>query len=283
MLSPLVQLRVACGVCAGVAVGTTAFRLLVRFRKNRLWIDDILAAFSMCALTTQLVAIFLTPNQRNGVARYYLIATMFYAAIWSARLSIMFAVIRIARTLQPTRFLYFIAALFLLTWIILTVQVFWECEPNPSWKRMKMPQCTLSRGVPIIQIVTDVLSDSSLLVVTSRLFLIFQEKKLRWRLTVIFGTCIITTVVSFVHAAYLIEAKGITILTAAVVEDSTSLIVCNIPVIVTAIIKLRKQDTLPSSPDDLPNFCVPGTPVSETRPISATLIISGSGSHKYSP
>lgn len=45
-----------------------------------------------------------------------------------------------------------------------------------------------------------------------------QEKKLRYRLIMIFGTCVITTVVSFVHAAYLFEVKEGPILIAGVVE-----------------------------------------------------------------
>lgn len=74
---------------------------------------------------------------------------------------------------------------------------------------------------PIIRSTADIVSDSILLLIPIRMLIAIQEKKLRYRLIMIFGTCVITTVVSFVHAAYLFEVKEGPILIAGVVEVTT--------------------------------------------------------------
>lgn len=156
----------------------------------------------MCTLVVQLAAVFTDPGHDTGVLRYYLMATMFYASIWSARLSILFSIIRVTRTFRRTVPLLIISGIFLLTWLLLTAQLYWECEVQTAWKHLEIPQCHLSRAVAIFQIISDVIADSILLVVPVRLFMIIKEKKLRYRMIFIFGTCIVTTIVSTVHAAF---------------------------------------------------------------------------------
>lgn len=51
--------------------------------------------------------------------------------------------------------------------------------------------------------------------------MVIQDRSLRYRIMVIFGTCILTTVVSTVHAAYIFQAKLDDRLVVAVVEAST--------------------------------------------------------------
>ncbi|XP_006461762.1 hypothetical protein AGABI2DRAFT_178789 [Agaricus bisporus var. bisporus H97] len=203
----LFTLRVTCGTCVSVAILTTLVRITVRLRRqSRVWVDDALAVLSSAALIIQLVVVFLDPVQHNGVVRYYLISNMFYAAIWSARLSILFSLIRITQNLRSNRIFYIFGAIFLLTWLVLTAQLYWECEAKSAWKEMKVPQCDLSSAVAICQIIADLMSDMSL-----------------------------------VHAAYIFQSKAIPILIAAFVENSVSLIVCNIPIMVMAVVKFQEN------------------------------------------
>lgn len=77
-----ISLEVACGVCTGFAIIATMFRLLIRFRRSRLWIDDVshifnqlgqnsithnlqkvLATISACALLAQLLILFINPGE----------------------------------------------------------------------------------------------------------------------------------------------------------------------------------------------------------------------------
>jgi hypothetical protein len=48
---------------------------------------------------------------------------------------------------------------------------------------------------------------------------------------------VVTTIVSLVHAAYIIDTGGIRVLIAALVEDCMSLTVANLPIVTTAFIR----------------------------------------------
>lgn len=52
----------------------------------------------------------------------------------TARLSILFSVIRITPPGSPKRILYGLVGSFVVVWIILFSQVFWVCENQPLWK-----------------------------------------------------------------------------------------------------------------------------------------------------
>ncbi|GLB42039.1 putative expressed protein [Lyophyllum shimeji] len=102
-------------------------------------------------------------------------------------------------------------------------------------------------GVVVLQLVTDIVSDSILIIAPLRLLRNLSDRKLRRRLTVIFSTCLITTAVSLVHAAFLFIHAAIKVLIAAIVECSVSLIVCNVPVVATSLLRVlrgqRASDT----------------------------------------
>jgi hypothetical protein len=48
--------------------------------------------------------------------------------------------------------------------------------------------------------------------------MVITDRKLRYRAMIIFGTCIVTTIVSLVHAAYIFQALDTSILISAFVE-----------------------------------------------------------------
>lgn len=108
---------------------------------------------------------------------------------------------------------------------------------------MEIPQCDLSIAVAICQIVgefvildnvwielefrsffffllleADVTSDTVLLVAPIRMFMVITDRKLRYRAIMIFSTCIMTTIVSLVHAVDIFQSKSLPILITAVVE-----------------------------------------------------------------
>ncbi|GLB37665.1 putative expressed protein [Lyophyllum shimeji] len=74
-----------------------------------------------------------------------------------------------------------------------------------------------------------------------RLLRNLRDRKLRNRLTVIFSTCLITTAVSLVHAAFIFVHAGHKEVIAAIVEDCVSLIVCNIPVVFTSLLRIQRE------------------------------------------
>ncbi|KAJ7132185.1 hypothetical protein C8R44DRAFT_698538 [Mycena epipterygia] len=235
---PLTRIFITSVVCSSVAILTTIYRLFIR--RSRLWTDDGCAIFSTCILLLQVASVILHSDVDSGmkrstrIAAYYLIAITFYAIIWSARLSILFSIIRIDPNGIRRRFLLGVAFVFLGACIILIAQLFWICERNPQWKNGATPQCPLGRQVVIFQLISDVVSDTLLIVAPLQLLWHLEDKGLRRRLCIIFSTCIVTTIVSLVHAAMILTGVGPKVLVAAVVEDSVSLIVCNMPIVVIA-------------------------------------------------
>jgi hypothetical protein len=72
----------------------------------------------------------------------------------SARLAILFSIIRIDPSPTRRRRLLAVAALFFTVAVILITQLFWVCEPEPGWKDAKSPQCKLNQQVAICQLVS---------------------------------------------------------------------------------------------------------------------------------
>ncbi|KAJ7156897.1 hypothetical protein C8R43DRAFT_883603, partial [Mycena crocata] len=233
--------------CASVAILSTIYRLFIR--RSRLSTDDGCAIFSTCILLLQVASVFLHADIDSALSRsiriaaYYLIAVTFYAIIWSARLSILFSVIRIDPNGTRRSFLLIFGLAFLVVCFILIAQLFWVCEQHHiRWKDAPTPQCPLSREVVIFQLISDVVSDTVLVAAPLQLLWHLEDQSLRRRLCIIFSTCIITTIVSLVHAAMILTGRGPKILIAAVVEDCVSLIVCNLPIVITASLHVCQSE-----------------------------------------
>ncbi|KZV81495.1 hypothetical protein EXIGLDRAFT_755554 [Exidia glandulosa HHB12029] len=253
LTNPLIEIKITSSVCSTVAIGMTVFRLYVR--RGRYWYDDAWALFSLLALFVQIASVFMhVPNPAqltkvNRVAAYYILATSFYAVIWSARLSILFSVIRLEPHTSTRKRLYWAALALFLTVCFLISQLFWVCEPEPGWKDLPSPQCTLNKEVAICQLVTDILSDALLVIAPLRMIRHVANTSLRRRLYFIFSTSVVTTIVSLVHAAYILRTGGTKVLVAAIVEDTVSLMVANLPVAATAAMRAAGVKIGPEAED----------------------------------
>lgn len=73
----------------------------------------------------------------------------------SARLAILFSIIRLDPSPTRRRRLLAVAALFFTVAVVLIVQLFWVCEPEAGWKDTKSPQCKLNKQVAICQLVCE--------------------------------------------------------------------------------------------------------------------------------
>ncbi|KIJ37406.1 hypothetical protein M422DRAFT_177900, partial [Sphaerobolus stellatus SS14] len=248
--------------CSTVAVLSTVYRLIIR--RERLWWDDVCFAYrsvkainmfskawafiSMVALFIQISSVFMhvPHSSKRSMPSYYLMATSFYAIIWSARLSILFSIIRLDQNPKRKKTLLYISSIYILVAVLLLAQLFWVCEPEQShnhWKDFDTPQCTLNKQVAICQLISDIIADLTLLIAPIKLFSEMGDKRLQIRLLIIFSTCIVTTIISLVHATYILMQGGPKVLIAAVVEarDCMSLFVCNVPVVATALLRLREN------------------------------------------
>ncbi|KAF5379013.1 hypothetical protein D9615_006052 [Tricholomella constricta] len=240
---PLVKIGITSVLCTVPAIAITIYRLWIR--RGRYWADD---AWALCSAVAQLVLfsgafVRISNSSRKNVmiAAYYLMAAAFYSVIWFARLSILFSIIRIDPSASRRRRLLIVASCFLILYVVLICQLFWVCEPVPRWKEKATPQCPLPSQVIILQLVTDILADTILIVAPLKLIRNLSDQRLRRRLTIIFSTCLVTTIVSLVHAAFLFVRPDYKVVIAAIVEVCVSLIVCNIPVVVTSLLQFRRE------------------------------------------
>ncbi|KAJ6559750.1 hypothetical protein B0H19DRAFT_1145734 [Mycena capillaripes] len=238
----LTQLKITSATCSFFALGATAYRIYKR--RDRLWADDAWALFASIALIIQVVAVFLhipPPNHLSHTTRiavYYLTATTFYLIVWASRLSILFSIVRIDPSIARCRRLLCVAVAFFMTALLLLGQLFWVCESKHSWKNLPNPQCGLPLQVAIFQIITDVISDSILLFAPLPLFRSLLDKSLSVKLTIIFSVCVVTTIVSLVHASFILKDDDIRIPFSGILEGCLSLVVANIPVIITTMIDI---------------------------------------------
>ncbi|KAJ3554409.1 hypothetical protein NM688_g3128 [Phlebia brevispora] len=230
---------------------TRTIRLADRTRNRLLWWDDAWAAVAFAFAIVFMTAVEMhleDPNkhtQRVKIAVYYLCAHFFYLVAWSAKLSILFTVIRISSFGTMRRLLVGVAFIFGILYIILFAQIFWVCDKQPGWKTQPLPQCFLGRNVAIAQVICDVFSDTVLIVAPIRLvYRVHLSRSQKIRLTAIFSTTILTTVVSLNHAVWVLTAGGLKEALAAVIQTSVSLIVANLSVVVALVFRISTEDSV---------------------------------------
>ncbi|KIO02108.1 hypothetical protein M404DRAFT_59936, partial [Pisolithus tinctorius Marx 270] len=227
------------------ATVVTSFRLFVRARQRRLWLDDAWAALAMVFDIMFLVVGWLYLfdyaqfPQETRVALYYLIDQSFYAVIWSSRISILYTVVRLTFPGSLRRWLVRTTIAFMVTWMILGAQIFWTCETTTGWKTQPLPHCNIGRNVAIAQIITDVLGDTILILAPFRLiYKVRLTKAQKIRLLSVFSTSAVTTVVSLIHAYYVLTDGELKETIAGIVEVSVSLIVANLSVVVAFLFRI---------------------------------------------
>ncbi|KIK32730.1 hypothetical protein CY34DRAFT_18840 [Suillus luteus UH-Slu-Lm8-n1] len=219
----LTQTEVADIVITIIAIIVTSFRLYVRVRQGRLWIDDAWATLGMMFDFILLITLCLYMQD-------YVPGTF-------------------------RRVLMFTAIAFGTVWALLFSQLWWICEHNSAWKTQPFPQCDLGRSVAITQIITDVLGDSILILAP---FCLIYRVRLSWgqkvRVLSVFSASAITTIVSLTHAYYIYSGGGLKEVLAAMIEASISLIVANLSVVIAFLFNLNAEDDAPSSPAPIITF-----------------------------
>ncbi|KAI5996853.1 hypothetical protein F5J12DRAFT_746234 [Pisolithus orientalis] len=268
------QTEVAGTVLLSVSAVVTSFRLFVRMRQGRLWLDDAWAAVAMMINIGFLVVLWLylqdyAQYPRNTkVALYYMGTQFFSAGVWSSRISILFTVVRMTFPGSLRRWLVRTAIAFFMTAIILGAQIFWTCEAESGWKSQPRPQCDLGRNVAIAQIITDVLGDTILILAPFHLiYKVRLTKPQKLRLLSIFSASGATTVVSLTHAYYLLSNGGLKEVLAAIVELSISLIVANLSVVVAFLFRISTEESTTPAPLELKSIITFGSqPIRKRAP-----------------
>ncbi|KAJ7930552.1 hypothetical protein B0H13DRAFT_1702687 [Mycena leptocephala] len=247
MVATIPQLRIVLCVTIPFACLITYLRLYVRYSRGKLWWDDFWAFMcTLCSITFVAASMLHVSDptkipQHIKVSIYYMCAQFFYAVVWTARISILFTVIRLSFG-QFRRMLFWTAIVFFVAWLILFSQVWWVCERQPGWKENLIPQCALGLDVAIAQLITDVISDLLLVAAPMRLLWRVQlQRGLKLRLRAVFATTLIGTAVSLYHAYCVLRFSGIPEFLAATLQLAVSLLVANLPVMVAVVFKLKSD------------------------------------------
>ncbi|KAJ7900996.1 hypothetical protein B0H14DRAFT_3123600 [Mycena olivaceomarginata] len=228
----------------GIAMLTTLFRLTVRVRTRKCWLDDAWVIVALSSSIIMLVSMWL--RTIPGQSKYTFIVTY-----WASRMSVIFSIIR----LIPHQFLLRkittgVAAVFAVFWLGLMIQVAHVCGKDKSWYKMTKPQCRLDHGVAVLELSTDVFADLALAIIPIILIrntmLPSSQRKM---LVVIFTASLLTTLVSIVHAVFVLGPSGSLEGISAHAEAATALIVANVAVMVTSLYRLfRRSDYMDPKP-----------------------------------
>ncbi|EPQ60159.1 hypothetical protein GLOTRDRAFT_21993, partial [Gloeophyllum trabeum ATCC 11539] len=237
---------------AGLAIISTLFRLGYRYRIRRFWLDDGWAAASVLAQFVLIINLWIrtdTPgmpseSREARVVAYWLVSLSFTCTLWAARMSQLFSVIRIIPAIMKMRKVaYALAGLFGAMWVALLIQKVVICRRDTSWYHMAKPQCHLGHAVASTELTTDFISDTMLVVVPLKLLWGLSMEHTHLKLLIaIFSASILTTIVSAIHAYFVLGPSGLLEATTANVEASVSLIVANLAVIVTYLYRLIKGE-----------------------------------------
>jgi hypothetical protein len=250
----------------------TAARLGLRLQKRMFWWDDFWAVVSLAFYTAFVPGVFIIADGPSfslatRIAGYYMVAGFYYCTIWTARLSIIFTVVRIAPWASQKRIMLIVAAVMVFQWILLMVQLFWVCEKgDTSWKDAPFALCPLGLHVAITQVVTETFSD--ILLIIAPLWILRNVRvtsAVRFRLVSVFACSIATSLAGLAHAVLLIQLPGVWEAMIGALEAAVALAVCNLSVIVPAIARILGGDP-EKYPDESKDY--------------ATATIGGSGGSK---
>ncbi|KAJ7291113.1 hypothetical protein C8J57DRAFT_209690 [Mycena rebaudengoi] len=247
--------RIVVTTLLGLAQIATFYRLIVRIRLKRYWMDDTWAVVALGCSFMLLVDMWirtdLSQSRSTRIVAYWLVSLSFTNTLWASRMSIIFSVIRIIpEQSKLRRITHIVAALFALGWIGLLIQKVFVCASDKSWYTLAKPQCHLGTGVAVLELITDLFADLALAIIPISLLYNIQIPSIQRRmLIIIFAASLLTTVASIVHAIYLLGPSGLLEGTSAQVEAAVALLVADAGIVVTAFYRLiRKEGVFENQP-----------------------------------
>ncbi|KAG1723240.1 uncharacterized protein EDB91DRAFT_180367 [Suillus paluster] len=290
-LSPsIVQMKAVTSVVQGIALGLTVFRVCFRLHTKRFWWEDAWAAFAGLCGAVHLINSWVHLLSLQGTTctvTFWVTSFTFTCINWSARMSILFAITRVAR---PTQRLFHLslgfAILFFLMWGGFIVQKAWNFRSNRRWYHMTCPSCRIDRLMAAYEVATGCIADT--IMVTFSLRLLWNVNlpiRQRRMILATFSSSIIMSLFCLFHAIahFLLVTEVETI--AVNLEASSSLIVCNLLVVVTYAYRVLNRK--PDDPeDDDYSSPISGAPSSQrltTITFGAVAETSASGWHLNSP
>lgn len=257
-MSWIVQMKAVTTVVQGMALGLTVFRVWFRIQIRRFWWEDAWAAAAGLLGVVYLISswVNLCSEGRSSVISFWISSFAFPCVNWSARMSILLSIARVAR---PTLWLFRLSLgfviLFFSMWAGFIVHKARNCRSNRSWYHemgQRGPHCHMDHSTAVHQLATNCVADGILVVFPLRLLWnVNLPTRQRRMILAIFSSSIITTMFSLFHVTTQFLSLTEVEIIAVNLETSSSLIVCNLLVIVTYAYRAvnRKTDTDPEDDD----------------------------------
>ncbi|KIK61424.1 hypothetical protein GYMLUDRAFT_225119 [Collybiopsis luxurians FD-317 M1] len=232
--------RIVTTTILGIAQILTVLRIYLRRRAKRLWWDDVWALLTMLPTLLFTIAMWirtdtpgLGPLDESHSARivaYWLVSISFTCSLWAARMSLIFSVIRLIPPLFLLRKITEgTAVVFFLMWAGSLAQKTYVCASDRSWYRLAAPQCHLGEKVAIVELVTDLFADIALAIIPIYLLRgVGISQKKRRMLYMMFGASLLISVVSVIHAVFLLGPSGLLEAITAQAESGIALIVTDL-------------------------------------------------------
>ncbi|KAF8551772.1 hypothetical protein OG21DRAFT_1486742 [Imleria badia] len=231
------SLKIIAGTFHSVAIACTIFRLMYRWYMTYFWWEDSWAVFALVCDVVCLVATLLeqpTTAPKLPHINYitnWMVALAFPCVLWACRTSILFSIVRVANpSEQLRRVAYLVGCSFLIMWAALMVQKIQICITDA---------CLIAGSVGLSQLITDVISDLSLVIMPIYLL---RETKVNYRQRImvfaVFSASLLITLVSILHSLALFLSRSNGIIVIGHVKAALSLIVCNLLVIVAFIYRM---------------------------------------------
>lgn len=234
MESNFTELAVAGSVSHGIAIVCTIFRLVYRAWTRRIWWEDAWAASSLISDVVCLVWIWVPSPDLPA----WILAVALTSVLWAARMSVIFSIIRIANhsgSKVQKWITHLIAVSFACMWVALLILKLDICI---------FQACQMSESVAVSQLITDVISDFSLVAAPVYLWKNVGLSRSRKILVLSsFGASIIITAMTIPHSIILFRPLTETTLIFAHVKAAVSLIICNVLVIVTFACRVLSKET----------------------------------------
>ncbi|KAF8130127.1 hypothetical protein EV363DRAFT_1399330 [Boletus edulis] len=234
-----------------VAIASTIFRLVYRWYMARFWWEDGFAMFALAVDVPCLVCAWLEVPYASiqdippiDNITHWMVSMGFPSVLWACRLSILFSIIRVASPSQQLRRIaLLIGCSFLVMWAALMAQKIQICATE---------NCVIAGSVGLSQLITDVISDSLLVILPIYLLQSLKISR-RQRITIFsaFSATLLITVVTILHSAALFTVQSTGILVIGHVKVALSLIVCNLLVIVAFVYSLCCRRDLDAAEEEL--------------------------------
>ncbi|KAJ8582417.1 hypothetical protein M405DRAFT_830698 [Rhizopogon salebrosus TDB-379] len=257
MALSLVQMKAAASVVQVMAIALTVFRVWFRLYIRRFWWEDAFAVSAGLFAVAKMITSWILLNSKGTTAAvaFWITTFMFPCITWSARMSILLSITRIAR---PTRWLFRFslgfATIFSLMWAGSMVQRALTCDysDKPSPVNHTAPFCNIYGSTAVYEVTISCVADAMLVAFSFRLLWNLNlPTRQRRMIRIIFSSGIIMSLFSLFHAATNFVSSIAGIATVAVnLETSSSLIICNLLVIVTCAYRVLNRKSNEDPEDD---------------------------------